>query len=194
MYDLLPIPFRADAVKHIVKRIEQVQDILERPLVIENVSYYTPVAAEMTEVEFINAIVTESNCQLLLDVNNVYVNAFNHGYQAKEFNLIDDHFYEDKLYSKAKEFFGNDVNIIKDKEIYSFKKNKDIWNSNKKDKIALIYVVGGIVDGESSEGGLIFSGKSTGSKTIVELVRRARKNKNVKAIVLRVNSGGGSAQ
>lgn len=85
LYDLLPIPFRADAVKHIVKRIEQVQDILERPLVIENVSYYTPVAAEMTEVEFINAIVTESNCQLLLDVNNVYVNAFNHGYQAKEF-------------------------------------------------------------------------------------------------------------
>lgn len=85
LYDLLPIPFRADAVKHIVKRIEQVQDILERPLVIENVSYYTPVAAEMTEVEFINAIVTESNCQLLLDVNNVYVNAFNHGYRAKEF-------------------------------------------------------------------------------------------------------------
>jgi hypothetical protein len=85
LYDLLPIPFREDAVKHIVKRIEQVQDILERPLVIENVSYYTPVAAEMTEVEFIKTIVTESNCQLLLDVNNVYVNAFNHGYQAKEF-------------------------------------------------------------------------------------------------------------
>jgi uncharacterized protein (UPF0276 family) len=85
LYDLLPIPFREDAVKHIVKRIEQVQDILERPLVIENVSYYTPVAAEMTEVQFINAIVAESNCQLLLDVNNVYVNAFNHGYEAKEF-------------------------------------------------------------------------------------------------------------
>jgi len=85
MYDLLPIPFREDAVKHIVSRIKQVQDILERPLVIENVSYYTPVAAEMTEAEFIKAIVTESNCQLLLDVNNVYVNAFNHGYQAKEF-------------------------------------------------------------------------------------------------------------
>ncbi len=85
LYDLLPIPFREDAVKHIVSRIKQVQDILERPLVIENVSYYTPVAAEMTEAEFIKAIVTESNCQLLLDVNNVYVNAFNHGYQAKEF-------------------------------------------------------------------------------------------------------------
>lgn len=85
LYDLLPIPFRMDAVKHIVERIKQVQDILERPLVIENVSYYTPVAAEMAEHEFISAIVNESGCNLLLDVNNVYVNAFNHKYDAKEF-------------------------------------------------------------------------------------------------------------
>ena len=85
LYDLLPIPFREDAVKHVVKRIKQVQDYLERPLVIENVSYYTPVAAEMSEAQFINAIVKESGCYLLLDVNNVYVNAFNHNYNAKEF-------------------------------------------------------------------------------------------------------------
>jgi len=85
LYDLLPIPFRKDAVKHIVQRIKQVQDILEMPLVLENVSYYTPVAAEMTEVEFISAIVKESGCNLLLDVNNVYVNSFNHQYDPKEF-------------------------------------------------------------------------------------------------------------
>lgn len=85
LYDLLPIPFRMDAVKHIVERIKQVQDILERPLVLENVSYYTPVAAEMNEHEFISAIVNESGCNMLLDVNNVYVNAFNHKYNAKEF-------------------------------------------------------------------------------------------------------------
>lgn len=85
LYDLLPIPFREDAVKHIVSRIKEVQDFLERPLVIENVSYYTPVAAEMSEQEFISAIVNESNCRLLLDVNNVYVNAFNHSYDAKKF-------------------------------------------------------------------------------------------------------------
>ena len=54
-------------------------------LSIENVSYYTPVAAEMSELEFINAIVKEADCNLLLDVNNVYVNAFNHQYNAKEF-------------------------------------------------------------------------------------------------------------
>jgi len=85
LYDLLPIPFRKDAVKHIVQRIKQVQDILERPLVLENVSYYTPIAAEMSEHEFITAIVNESGCEMLLDVNNVYVNAFNHQYDAKEF-------------------------------------------------------------------------------------------------------------
>ncbi len=85
LYDLLPIPFTADAVKHIAQRIRQVQDFLERKIAIENVSYYTPVAAEMSEDEFVNAIVAEADCELLLDVNNVYVNAHNHGYNAKEF-------------------------------------------------------------------------------------------------------------
>ncbi len=85
LYDLLPIPFRRDAIDHVVDRIRRVQDLLERPLAIENVSYYTPVAAEMTEAEFVNEIVERADCKLLLDVNNVYVNAFNHRYDAKEF-------------------------------------------------------------------------------------------------------------
>ena len=85
LYDLLPIPFREDAVKHVARRIREAQDLLERPIAIENVSYYTAVAAEMDEATFVNSIVEESGCQLLLDVNNVYVNAFNHGYDAKEF-------------------------------------------------------------------------------------------------------------
>ncbi len=85
LYDLLPIPFRKDAVDHVVERIRQVQDFLERPLAIENVSYYTPVAAEITEIDFITEIIEKADCQLLLDVNNVYVNAFNHGYNAREF-------------------------------------------------------------------------------------------------------------
>jgi uncharacterized protein (UPF0276 family) len=85
LYDLLPIPFRSDAVDHVVERIRKVQDKLQRPLAIENVSYYTPVAAEMSEIEFVNQIVERADCQLLLDVNNVYVNAFNHQYDAKEF-------------------------------------------------------------------------------------------------------------
>lgn len=85
LYDLLPIPFRQDAVDHVSERIRIVQDYLERPLAIENVSYYTPVAAEMSEESFISQIVEKSGCNLLLDVNNVYVNAFNHKYDAKKF-------------------------------------------------------------------------------------------------------------
>lgn len=85
LYDLLPIPFRQDAVRHIAERIRKVQDFLGRQLVIENVSYYTPVAAEMTELEFITAILEEADCKLLMDVNNVYVNAFNHKYDPVEF-------------------------------------------------------------------------------------------------------------
>lgn len=85
LYDLLPIPFRQDAIDHVVDRIRRVQDALERPLAIENVSYYTPVAAEMSEIEFVGEIVERANCNILLDVNNVYVNAFNHNYDAKGF-------------------------------------------------------------------------------------------------------------
>lgn len=85
LYDLLPIPFREDAIQHVVQRIKEAQDFLEREIAIENVSYYTPVAAEMDEATFIKTIVEESGCKLLLDVNNVYVNAFNHNYDAKQF-------------------------------------------------------------------------------------------------------------
>ena len=85
LYDLLPIPFREDAVHHVANRIKKVQETLQRKIAIEIVSYYTPVAAEMKEYEFINAILEEADCDLLLDVNNVYVNAFNHKYDAKEF-------------------------------------------------------------------------------------------------------------
>jgi len=85
LYDLLPIPFREDAIKHISQRLREVQDFLEMPIALENVSYYTPVAAEMDEATFISSIVKESGCKLLLDINNVYVNSFNHQYDAKKF-------------------------------------------------------------------------------------------------------------
>ena len=85
LYDLLPIPFREDAVDHVADRIRRVQDALGRQIAIENVSYYTPVAAEMSEQQFISSIVEKADCKLLLDVNNVYVNAFNHSYDANLF-------------------------------------------------------------------------------------------------------------
>lgn len=85
LYDLLPIPFTEDAVKHVAERIRKVQDFLEQKIAIEIVSYYTPVAPELTEIDFINTILQEADCELLLDVNNVYVNAFNHRYNARQF-------------------------------------------------------------------------------------------------------------
>jgi len=85
MYDLMPIPFTEDAIKHVVSRIAQVQDIIERPLVLENVSYYLAPGQEMDELEFTSSILIESGCQMLLDVNNVYVNSINHKYDAKAF-------------------------------------------------------------------------------------------------------------
>lgn len=85
MYDLMPIPFTEDAVKHVVVRIKQVQDIIERPLVLENVSYYMAPGQQMSELEFTKAILDESGCSMLLDVNNVYVNSINHKYDARQF-------------------------------------------------------------------------------------------------------------
>eukprot|EP01093_Parvamoeba_rugata_P000999 TRINITY_DN1119_c0_g2_i1.p1 TRINITY_DN1119_c0_g2~~TRINITY_DN1119_c0_g2_i1.p1 ORF type:complete len:284 (-),score=60.58 TRINITY_DN1119_c0_g2_i1:230-1081(-) len=85
MYDLMPIPFTEEAVKHVVKRIQRVQDIIERPLVLENVSYYIAPGQEMSELAFTNAVLQESGCLLLLDVNNVYVNSINHRYNAIDF-------------------------------------------------------------------------------------------------------------
>lgn len=85
LYDLLPLPFRQDAVAHLVSRIQQVQDALQRPLVLENISYYSALAPQMSELEFIQQVLAQSGCGLLLDVNNVYVNSVNHGYDAKTF-------------------------------------------------------------------------------------------------------------
>ncbi|PLA74473.1 hypothetical protein CYQ88_06220 [Hydrogenovibrio sp. SC-1] len=78
LYDLMPIPFTEDAVDYVAKRIRHVQDVLEQPLGIENVSFYALPTNELSEVEFINAVATEADCGLLLDVNNTYVNSINH--------------------------------------------------------------------------------------------------------------------
>ncbi|MFT5547819.1 MAG: hypothetical protein ACI832_001023 [Rheinheimera aquimaris] len=85
LYDLMPIPFTQEAVHFVAKRIRQVQDILEQPLILENVSYYAAPGQQMSEQEFTLAVLQEADCQLLLDVNNIYVNSVNHGYSAEQF-------------------------------------------------------------------------------------------------------------
>lgn len=86
LYDLLPIPFTADAVRHVVGRIKRAQDILEQRLAIENASYYVEAPiSEMSELEFINAVLSEADCWLHLDVNNVYVNSVNHRFDPLDY-------------------------------------------------------------------------------------------------------------
>jgi uncharacterized protein (UPF0276 family) len=85
LYDLLPIPFTEEAVFYVADRIRQVQDSLEQKIGIENVSFYALPCSDLTEAEFINAVVHEADCGLLLDVNNTYVNAINHGYDPQAF-------------------------------------------------------------------------------------------------------------
>lgn len=81
-YELLPLPMTKAMVVHIGDKIKQVQDSLQRPLILENASYYWAPYSEMAEVDFINEIVEYADATLLLDVNNVYVNATNHGFDA----------------------------------------------------------------------------------------------------------------
>lgn len=90
LYDLLPIPFTDEAVLHVAARIRRVQELLGRRIAVENVSYYAAHAPvdgvqALNEIEFINAVLIEADCDLLLDVNNVYVNSINHGYDALDF-------------------------------------------------------------------------------------------------------------
>jgi len=85
LYDLMPIPFTGDAVKYVAERILRVQDIIGRRMAIENVSYYAAPGQEIDEIEFINAVLQEADCDLLLDINNIYVNSINHRYDAVEF-------------------------------------------------------------------------------------------------------------
>ena len=86
LYDLLPIPFTEDAVKYVAARIRRAQDILETRIAVENASFYVmaPIS-EMSEADFIRAVVSEADCWLHLDVNNVYVNSVNHRYDPLDF-------------------------------------------------------------------------------------------------------------
>ena len=85
LYDLMPIPFTEEAVQYVAGRIRRVQDILERKIGIENVSFYAMPSTEMTEAEFINAVLQEADCDLSFDVNNTYVNSVNHQYSAEDY-------------------------------------------------------------------------------------------------------------
>ena len=85
LYDLMPIPFTEEAVDYVSERIIQVQDFLGERIAMENVSYYAAPQQEMSEIEFLNAVLSKADCNLLLDVNNIFVNSINHSYDPYEF-------------------------------------------------------------------------------------------------------------
>lgn len=85
LYDLLPIPFTEEAVMYVAERIRIVQDALGQRIAMENVSYYAAPGQEMSELAFLQAVLQEADCDLLLDVNNIYVNSINHCYDPLEF-------------------------------------------------------------------------------------------------------------
>jgi len=85
-HDLLPVPYTEEALQHIIERIRQVQDYLERPILIENPSTYIEFnESEMSEVEFIGRMAEGADCGLLVDVNNIYVSAYNHRLDTKQY-------------------------------------------------------------------------------------------------------------
>lgn len=86
MHDLLPLPYTDEAIAHVVKKVKQAQDILERPLLLENVSSYISYRESMmSESQFYKQVVLDSNCLMLLDINNIYVSSFNHGFNPVEY-------------------------------------------------------------------------------------------------------------
>lgn len=85
LYDLLPIPFTEGAVEYVSNRICQAQDVLGRKIALENPSWYSDPGHEMSEIDFICAVAEQADCDILLDVNNVFVNSINHQYDAIDF-------------------------------------------------------------------------------------------------------------
>jgi hypothetical protein len=84
--DLIPLPFREETVHHVAGRVKVVQDVLERPFLLENVTYYmAPSRSEMSESDFIRGILEQADCGLLLDVSNVVLNSKNHGFDPRAF-------------------------------------------------------------------------------------------------------------
>ena len=129
LYDLLPMPFTEEAVKHVAQRIRYVQDFLELQISLENTSYYlhSPTST-MNEVEFLNAIAQEADCGIHLDVNNIYVNGVNQG-------LLDPYVFLEQVNVKRVNYIhiaGHDeehsaAQVVEDLEGESFNKIKGAY-------------------------------------------------------------------
>ncbi len=151
VHDLLPLPYNEETLRHVIMRVKHVQDYLERPILLENVSSYMEfVDSPMTEWEFLARIAEEANCFILLDINNIFVSSQNHSYnpmdyiaaipthRVKQFHvaghsnkkthLLDTHDHKVKkkvwdLYQKALQRFGPTSTLLeRDDKIPAFPK------------------------------------------------------------------------
>ena len=85
-HDLMPLPYTEEALTHVVERVQRVQDYLGRRLLLENVSsYVTYTASQLSEWDFLAEIARRADCLILLDINNIYVSAFNHGFDPLDY-------------------------------------------------------------------------------------------------------------
>jgi uncharacterized protein (UPF0276 family) len=92
LFDLLPFPLSKEALAHVGARVQEVQELLRRPLALENITYYArPAGNDYGEAEFLNALASQTGCRLLLDINNIYVNAANLGQNPRAFLEVLDH-------------------------------------------------------------------------------------------------------
>ena len=87
LYNLMPIPFTEEAVRYVARRIRHVQDVFEQRIAIEKRFVLCSPFERDDEIDFINAVLAEADCDLLMDINNVYVNSINHRYDPQEFLL-----------------------------------------------------------------------------------------------------------
>jgi uncharacterized protein (UPF0276 family) len=86
LHDLMPLPYTEEAIRHVVDHVREVQDTLGRRILLENVSsYLTYRQSDMTEWDFLREICERADCHILLDINNIYVSAYNHGFDAKQY-------------------------------------------------------------------------------------------------------------
>jgi uncharacterized protein (UPF0276 family) len=86
LHDLMPLPYTEEALRHVADRVTHVQDFLGRRILLENVSSYVSyTSSEMTEWEFLAELAVRADCEILLDINNIYVSSVNHGFDPREF-------------------------------------------------------------------------------------------------------------
>ncbi|HLX53164.1 MAG TPA: DUF692 domain-containing protein [Aquella sp.] len=128
MHDLLPLPYTQPTLKHVVERIKTVQDYLGQQILIENVSsYLTYKDSEMTEWEFLNTIANDADCNILLDINNIYVSSFNHNFNPLDYiqGISKDRVYQIHLAGH----FNNGTHII---DTHDATIIPDVWDLYKK--------------------------------------------------------------